>query len=71
MILKKQGDKFDKDTLDRFNVIRSNALLMGQLIDDLLAFSRLGRKYISLTLLDMDVLVRDVWKEMQNMNPCC
>ena len=44
---------------------------MGQLIDDLLAFSRLGRKYISLTLLDMDVLVRDVWKEMQNMNPCC
>jgi PAS domain S-box-containing protein len=69
MILKKQGDKFDKDTLDRFNVIRSNALLMGQLIDDLLAFSRLGRKHISLTLLDIDALVRDVWKEMQNMNP--
>jgi len=69
MILKKQGDKFDKDTLNRFNVIRSNALLMGQLIDDLLAFSRLGRKHISLTLLDVDALLRDVWKEMQNMNP--
>jgi PAS domain S-box-containing protein len=69
MILKKQGDKFDKDILDKFGVIRSNAILMGQLIDDLLAFSRLGRKHISLTLLDMDALVRDVWKEMQNMNP--
>ncbi len=69
MILKKQGDKFDKDILDKFGVIRSNAILMGQLIDDLLALSRLGRKHISLTSLDMDALVRDVWKEMQNMNP--
>jgi PAS domain S-box-containing protein len=69
MILKKQGDKFEKDILDKFNVIRSNALLMGQLIDDLLTFSRLGKKHISPTLLDMDALVRDVWEEMQNMNP--
>ena len=69
MILKKQGDKFDKDTLDKFKIIRSNALLMGQLIDDLLALSRLGRKHMSLTLLDIDTLIRDVWKEMQSMNP--
>ena len=69
MILRKQGDKFDKDTMDKFNVIRSNAHTMGQLIDDLLAFSRLGKKHVSLTLLDMDDLVRDVWKEIQNTNP--
>jgi PAS domain S-box-containing protein len=69
MILKKQGDNFDEDTLNKFNIIRSNAHMMGQLIDDLLALSRLGRKHMSLTLLDMDALVRDAWKEMQNMNP--
>jgi PAS domain S-box-containing protein len=69
MILKKQGDKFDEDTLDKFNVIRSNTRTMGQLIDDLLAFSRLGKKHVSLMLLDMDDLVRYVWKEMQNTNP--
>ena len=43
--------------------------MMGQLIDDLLALSRLGRKHLSLTLLDMDALVRDVWKEVQASNP--
>jgi PAS domain S-box-containing protein len=69
MILRKQGDKFDKDTLDKFNVIRSNTHTMGQLIDDLLAFSRLGKKHVSLALLNMDDLVRDVWKEIQNTNP--
>jgi light-regulated signal transduction histidine kinase (bacteriophytochrome) len=69
MILRTQSDKFDKHTLDKFNVIRSNTHMMGQLIDDLLALSRLGRKHISLTLLDMDTLVRDVWKQMQNTNP--
>jgi PAS domain S-box-containing protein len=52
MILKKQGDKFDKDILDKFNVIRSNTHMMGQLIDDLLAFSRLSRKHVSPTTLE-------------------
>jgi PAS domain S-box-containing protein len=69
MILKKHGGKFDEDALNKFNVIRSNTQMMGQLIDDLLALSRLGRKHLSITLLDMDALVRDVWKEMQDMHP--
>jgi PAS domain S-box-containing protein len=65
LILKKQGDKFDADTLDKFNVIRSSTHLMGQLIDDLLTFSRLGRKHISPMPLDMEVLVKEAWKEVQ------
>ncbi|MGA2333230.1 MAG: ATP-binding protein [Syntrophales bacterium] len=69
MILKKQGDKFDKDTLDKFDAIRSNTHMMGQLIDDLLTFSRLGRKQISLSPLDMDILMKDAWKEMQASDP--
>jgi PAS domain S-box-containing protein len=69
LIFKKQGEKFDQDTLDKFNVIRSSAHLMGQLIDDLLTFSRLGRKHISLMPLDMDILVKDAWKEVQASDP--
>ncbi len=65
LILKKQGDKFDQDTLDKFNVIRSSTHMMGQLIDDLLTFSRLGRKHMSLTHVGMDILMRDAWKEVQ------
>jgi len=69
LILKKQGDKFDQDTLDKFNVIRSSTHLMGQLIDDLLTFSRLGRKQITLSPLDMNILVKDAWKEVQSSDP--
>ncbi|HUH65796.1 MAG TPA: ATP-binding protein, partial [Syntrophales bacterium] len=69
LILKKQGDRFDQDTLDKFNVIRSSVHLMGRLIDDLLTFSRLGRKHMSLELLDMDILMKDAWKEVQESDP--
>ncbi|MGZ3595579.1 MAG: PAS domain S-box protein [Syntrophales bacterium] len=69
LILKKQGDKFDQDTLDKFNVIRSSTHMMGQLIDDLLTFSRLGRKHMSLTRVEMDILMRDAWKEVQTSDP--
>ncbi|MGD0277354.1 MAG: PAS domain S-box protein, partial [Syntrophales bacterium] len=69
MILKKHGDKFDGDTLGKFNVIRSNSQMMGHLIDDLLAFSRLGRKDLTITTLDIKSLVRDVWKDLKIINP--
>ena len=69
MILRKQGDKFDEDTLRKFNDIRLNARKMGQLIDDLLAVSRLGRKSMSISELNMVDLIRDVWKELYNINP--
>jgi PAS domain S-box-containing protein len=69
LILKKQGDNFDADTLDKFNTIRSSTHLMGQLIDDLLTFSRLGKKHMSMSKLNMDDIIQDVWKEQQTINP--
>ena len=50
-------DEEGKRILD---VIRGNAQNMGQLIDDLLAFSRLGRKQIELSVIDMNGLAQDV-----------
>ena len=69
MILKRQADKFDEDTLSKFNVIRSSTQMMGQLIDDLLAFSHLGRKDMSMSKIDMDQLVREVWTVLIDVNP--
>ena len=69
MILRQQGDKFDEDTRSKFNVIRESAQMMGQLIEDLLAFSRLGRAQLSTKKLDMTDLVSDVWNELQVNNP--
>ncbi|MDP1991102.1 MAG: ATP-binding protein [Syntrophales bacterium] len=69
MILKKQADQFDEDTRSKFNLIRESARMMGQLIEDLLAFSRLGRAPLSTKKLDMTDLVSDVWNELQVTNP--
>ena len=69
MILKKQGDKFDEDTRIKFNVIRESSQKMGQLIDDLLNLSRLGKQQINIKELNMVDLAEDVWKELQAGNP--
>ncbi len=68
MLLKKHGHEFDEDSLRKFNVIRSSTHMMGQLIDDLLTLSRLGRKQLSMSKIDMEALIREVWKELE-VNP--
>jgi signal transduction histidine kinase len=47
----------------------ANARKMGQLIDDLLEFSQLGRKAMRKVEVDMKELVTDVWKEQTEMAP--
>lgn len=69
MLLKNHGGKFDDDIKRKFGAIRDNIKKMGQLIDDLLAFSRLGRQAMSLSVIDMNRLVQDVWNELGKMNP--
>lgn len=69
MLLKKHEHEFDEDSMRRFNVIRSSAHMMGQLIDDLLSFSRLSRKDFSTSKIDMEALIGEVWKELQADTP--
>ena len=69
MILRDQSDHLNDDAKRKFNLIRSNTQMMGKLIDDLLAFSRLGRMEINMTRLDMEGLAQDVWMELQIINP--
>lgn len=58
MMLKEDfQDKLGDEGNRVINTIMNNGRLMGQLIDDLLAFSRMGRKAMVITQIDMQSLV--------------
>jgi two-component system sensor kinase len=69
MIMRKHGDTFDDETKGRFNLIRENAGVMGKLIDDLLAFSRLGRNELKSAAIDMRKTLESTWEELQEAHP--
>lgn len=57
--------KLSDEERRQFKVIRDAARRMGQLIDDLLAFSRIGRVEVSHARIDNEALVRQVIADMQ------
>jgi len=63
--------KLDKNGNRLLEVVRKNAQNMGQLIDDLLAFSRLGRKEIQPAQIDMADLAKSVFAELHSADPAC
>ncbi len=58
-------NKFDEEGKKLMQIIMDNARKMGLLIDDLLQFSRLGRKELSKSQFDMKELVYIVWNELK------
>jgi len=66
ILLKDHADRLDAEGQRLLSIIRANTHNMGQLIDDLLAFSRLGRREVKVADLDMGTLVRNVAGELQN-----
>jgi light-regulated signal transduction histidine kinase (bacteriophytochrome) len=59
------ADKYDAEGKRLLNIIRGNTKKMGELIDDLLALSRLGRKEIEVSDIDMDKLVKGLFDELR------
>lgn len=59
------GHLFDNEAKRLLGKIQSNANRMGILIDDLLAFSRLGRKAVQKSLVKMDRMVKEVAEEVE------
>jgi PAS domain S-box-containing protein len=58
------GPKLTSDGQRVLGVIRDEALRMGELIDDLLQFSRLGRQALHIAPTDMTALARDVYDKL-------
>jgi PAS domain S-box-containing protein len=66
ILLQDHTDGLDSEGQRLLGIIRVNTRKMDQLIDDLLAFSRLGRQEVRVTDLDMQKLVQEVVEEFQD-----
>lgn len=64
MLIEDHGAQLDGEAQRKLDVIQGEAQRMGQLIDELLAFSRLGRKPLSIGDLDMTALVRATYESL-------
>jgi PAS domain S-box-containing protein len=62
-------ERLDAEGLRYLSVIRQNSRRMGALIDDLLAFSRLGRQPLIHAEVNVDSLVREVVEEILHTEP--
>jgi PAS domain S-box-containing protein len=64
MLLRDLKDELDEEAKRKLNVIRSSTAKMGQLIDDVLAFSRIGQQAMTMSDVDMHSLAADAWKDL-------
>jgi signal transduction histidine kinase len=69
MLLKTASPKLDSDERDNLLAMVNNSKRMGQLVDDLLDFSRLGRAQLSRNPVDMEDVVKCVLKELKASEP--
>jgi len=69
IILEDKSDKLDAECKRLLNNIRRNTQNMGQLIDDLLNFSRIGRHEIKQSNINMHKLAKNVFEELKSNVP--
>lgn len=67
ILLEEHSGGLDAEGNRLFQVVRTNTLKMGRLIDDLLAFSRLGKTEIERRQVDMEDLARSVLKDLEGI----
>lgn len=64
ILLEDYHDKLDDEGKRLLAVVRDNTKKMGQLIDDILQFSRAGRAELAWVEVDMAALAQSVWHEL-------
>ncbi|MGB8216907.1 MAG: ATP-binding protein [Candidatus Methanoperedens sp.] len=69
VLLEDYSNKLDSEGGRLLNIVRDNTQKMGQLIDDLLALSRLGRKQMEISEIDMAKLAKSVFDELKTTVP--
>jgi two-component system cell cycle sensor histidine kinase/response regulator CckA len=65
LLLENHPEVLDAEGQRWLNIIIANTSKMGQLIDDLLAFSRLGRKVLKVAAIDMEGMVKGVVADLK------
>lgn len=68
MLIEDHGKELDKEARRKLDVILGETSRMGALIDDLLAFSRLGRKVMQVSELDMTELARTTFDSLNQQH---
>jgi PAS domain S-box-containing protein len=68
-IADKRGEMLDEKSREWLAIIQSNAQRMGQLIEDLLAYSRLGRQAGHYGVISMEKLVESVIQDLRPVYP--
>ena len=68
VLMEEYPDKMDAEGNRLLNIIRSNARSLSELIDGLLAFSRLGRQPLDQVDINMEELAKSVFDEVQSAN---
>jgi PAS domain S-box-containing protein len=66
ILIEDYASKLDQEGNRLGSIIQRNAQKMGHLIDDLLAFSRLGRATMTITKIDMTKIVNNIYQEATN-----
>lgn len=66
ILIEDYGDKLDDEGRRLLEVITRNGLRMGQLIDDLLAFSRIGKQSLVKVNLNMESIARHALEELNS-----
>jgi PAS domain S-box-containing protein len=68
-VVKKYAHERDEAFMDQMGIIQASALKIEQLIDDLLAYSRLGKQALKRLPIAVDQLVRSVVEELRRIYP--
>ena len=69
MLVEDHGDELVTDGQRQIRVIQSSTRTMGRLIDGLLKFSRLGRKGLHISKINMMQLIEEVYKQLKQSKP--
>ncbi|MFT4546934.1 MAG: PAS domain S-box-containing protein [Verrucomicrobiales bacterium] len=69
IVVKDYSEKLGEEGERMLGFVRSGAQQMGRLIDDLLAFSRLGRHALNLAPIDMHEMAQSIFDEQASLEP--
>ncbi len=69
IVLEEYGGALDAEGVRLLNVVRRSTTDMSNLIDDLLAFSRVGRHHLQFMRIDMHELVTGVVRQLTDIDP--